>query len=384
MTPRPRTLYLLSHGFQTEYEVGFANGVARNGAAVTLISADNTLYSRLDSGIRALNLRGSQRGDRSALSKACNLARYFYSYSVLGLRHRNAIFHFCGLFTLRRGIGVLFEALLARMVFKTWWLTVHNLLPHDDHRKRTEYLFGMAYRLPDHLFVHTHKLKVQLIERFRLPEEKVTVIDHGIDRFIQANTATITTAKTRITEAFDLPAHNTLLLMFGNLSPYKGVEDLLEALEAEPLPEGAIILIAGKPNSAEFRDRLVASLEQHPNAGQIRMHLNYVDEDLIQPLLTAADAMILPYRHIDQSGVLFSAKSAGLPCILTDVGSFSEYMDPDKDIIIPPRDLGAFSEAILRICHESSSRNRERAIAAAENRYSWRLTLQPYVQLLAS
>jgi glycosyltransferase involved in cell wall biosynthesis len=380
MTPHKRPLFLLSHGFQTEYEVGFANGVARNGIAVTLIAADNTLYSRLDAGIRALNLRGSQRSDRSSLSKARNLARYFCSYSALGLRHRDAIFHFCGLFTLRRGVGVLVEALLARMVFKTWWLTVHNLLPHDDHRKRTEVLFGLVYRLPDHLFVHTHKLKTQLVQRFKLPEEKITVIDHGIDRFIQANA----TAKVRITEAFGLPPHKTLLLMFGNLSPYKGVEDLLEALESVALPEGVALLIAGKPNSAALRDGLMTRLGMHPNAKQIRLHLDYVDEDLIQPLLSAADVMILPYRHIDQSGVLFSAKSAGLPCILTDVGSFSEYMDPDKDILIPPRDRRALSEAILRFCQEPSSNHRERAVAAAESRYSWKLTLQPYVQLLAS
>ena len=57
---------LLSHGFQSEYEAGFANGLARNGVHVILIGSDTTLRDRIESSVKIINLRRSQdpRRDR--------------------------------------------------------------------------------------------------------------------------------------------------------------------------------------------------------------------------------------------------------------------------------------------------------------------------------
>ena len=55
---------LVSHGFQPDYEAGFANGLVRNGVGVTLIASDQSLYDRLVPKIEVLNLRGSQYPSR--------------------------------------------------------------------------------------------------------------------------------------------------------------------------------------------------------------------------------------------------------------------------------------------------------------------------------
>lgn len=369
-------LFLLSHGFQTEYEAGFANGASRVGLDVTVIASDNTLLDRMDSGVRTLNLRGSQNSRRSSLAKAANILRYVAAYTKLGISNRDAIFHFCGLFTLRRGIGVLVEALWSRLAFRTWWLTVHNLLPHDDHSAYTALIFRLTYRLPDRLIVHTPKIRQQLIESFGISPSKITVIEHGIDRFIHP----IPDCHTRITKAFQLPAHDRLLLVFGNISPYKGVDILLEALRRTRLPAQTVLLIAGKPSSPSLRTSLQVDVQCHPQSSRIHLHLDYVDEDLVAPLLSAADAMILPYRHIDQSGVLFAAKSAGLPCILTDVGSFADYIDQHTDILVPPADPEALSKAIEEICQRPAAIDRSNSIRAAMDRFSWSHTLAPYAR----
>ena len=49
----------------------------------------------------------------------------------------------------------------------------------------------------------------------------------------------------------------------------------------------------------------------------------YVDEAEVGPHFESVDAVVLPYRHIDQSGVLFTAFRFGCPIIGTDVGSFA-------------------------------------------------------------
>ena len=55
----------------------------------------------------------------------------------------------------------------------------------------------------------------------------------------------------------------------------------------------------------------------------------------------AADAIVLPYRHIDQSGVLFLAMKYGLPVVATRVGSLPDYVPEDAGILIerPAKEL---------------------------------------------
>ena len=124
---------LLSHGFQPEYEAGYANGIARNGITVTLVSSDNTLVDRLEPGIRQINLRGSQRMDRSRVEKFGNLMRYFFSYFFLLFRRRGTPVHVIGQFSTGNLWLSLVEAWMTRLLTGGYILTVHNLLPHDRH-----------------------------------------------------------------------------------------------------------------------------------------------------------------------------------------------------------------------------------------------------------
>ena len=87
---------LLGHGFQPEYEVGFANGLARNGWSVTLIGSDMSLRDRLDHRVRLLNLRRSQEPARPAWRKALNLLCYWLQCYGHLLRHRGTPVHVIG------------------------------------------------------------------------------------------------------------------------------------------------------------------------------------------------------------------------------------------------------------------------------------------------
>jgi hypothetical protein len=68
-----------------------------------------------------------------------------------------------------------------------------------------------------------------------------------------------------------------------------------------------------------------------------RVHLidRFVPDAEVPLLLRGSAAMVLPYRHIDQSGALFAARSAGLPVLATDVGSFAQYLEPGRDVLVP-------------------------------------------------
>ena len=124
---------LLSHGFQPEYEAGFANGLARNGVRVILIGSDMTLCSRIEPKVEIVNLRGSQDPRRPIWKKSINIIRYWVSCFSFLLSHRGMPVHVIGIFSTRHLWISLIEAWLIKWVSGSYILTVHNLLPHDRH-----------------------------------------------------------------------------------------------------------------------------------------------------------------------------------------------------------------------------------------------------------
>lgn len=371
-------LYLLSHGFQTEYEIGFANGAGSHSEVQTiLIGSDNTLVARLHPNVQYRNLRGAQTADRGKIEKALNLARYLVAYAALALSDRNAVFHFNGLFSSRKGPGVLLEALFARLFIKRWWLSVHNLLPHDAETPLNRWMFSLVYRLPDVLVVHTAKMAQRLAAEFDVPAHKLMVVEHGIDRFVEPHPQD----KATVAQRFGLSHFDTLLLMFGNVSPYKGADVLLEALRQCDLGPNVLILIAGHSTASSLSDHIRQEIRSLKQSGRhVHWYDAYIPDDDVPKLLGAADAMLLPYKSIDQSGVIFAAKSAGLRVVASDVGSFSQYVDAPRDYLVPPGDTRALARALESVCQQPEDRTqRITAVEDAKGRYAWSVTLREYM-----
>lgn len=376
--PGMRRVYLISIAFQGEYEVGFANGLLRNGVPVTVIGSNRTLVDRLDRDVEFLNLRGDQSPQRSRFAKFLNLLGYFGALRRTAARDRSAIFHTNGLFALRQGIGILGEALWCRLVFREWWLTVHNLLPHESETWLNKFVFGMAYKLPNRLFVHTEATATALCSTFRVSRDRVQVVEHGIDRFVAPDAE----GKERIRKWFDLPEFRTLILQFGNISRYKGVDLLVDAVERAALPGDTFVLIVGRTSSDRYREELIGKLGSMRNAQQIAWRDEYISDDSIPHLLAAADCMVLPYRKIDQSGVMFAAKSAGLPVIASDVGSFRGYVEAGRDVLIPAGNVDALAGALSEVARRGPLVEREKFSESARKKYAWEVTLRPYADFV--
>ena len=383
MTGAPvRRVYLISTAFQDDYEVGFANGLFRNGVPVTVVGADLSRAGRLDRGIEFLNLRGDQDPRRPAWKKSLNIVRYFGALARTALRARGAVFHTSGLFALRRGLGVLFEALWCRLVMREWWLTVHNPLPHDDQTRINRLAFGVAYRLADRLVVHTEATAAALARDFGVDRGRIQVVEHGIDRFVESDAGSRAESRARVRRRLSLPDHGVLMLVFGRVSRYKGVDTLLEAVDRAKLPDNTLVLIAGIGASPDYRAELQARMAAMRNPGRVVWRDEYVADDDIPDLLAAADAMVLPYRRIDQSGALFAAKSAGLPVIASDVGEFARYAEPGRDVLVPAGDVAALAEALSHVAAREPVDERAAHVEAARRAWAWQVTLRPYAELV--
>ncbi len=171
-----------------------------------------------------------------------------------------------------------------------------------------------------------------------------------------------------------------VVLCFGLMRPYKGIDLLLEAWRGI---EAAELWIAGMP-------RMDISPLQAAAPPGVRFVPRFIDGHELPAYFRRADLVVLPYREIDQSGVLFTALAFARPLLLSDVGGFPEVARTGAARTFPAGDAGALHDAISELLADPGARAEmsARARAAASGEYSWdeigRRTLALYSELVAA
>jgi glycosyltransferase involved in cell wall biosynthesis len=206
---------------------------------------------------------------------------------------------------------------------------------------------------------------------------RIHVIPHGAFDYL-----------TRLREESPLPrelqgAEGPVILSFGVIRPYKGIDVLLRAFAAV---EGAELWIVGRPLGADLAElhRLAAAAP-----GPVRMLTRFVPDSEVPAIMRRADIVALPYRDVDQSGVLYTALAFGKPIVASAVGGFGEVLQGHgAGRLVAPGDPNALAAALRELLAQPAERARlgEAALAAARGPYSWdsiaRRTLDLYQQLL--
>lgn len=331
-----RDVICVSHGFLPEYERGFCNGLSSLDIAVTLIGSDRTDRSGLAPSIRVLNLRGSQDERRSRWHKAVNLLRYQGRLIALSWRQQEATWHVFGSIEPALWYGVVF-GLWFRTLGLRYVLTVHNLLPHDRHTRFQRWCFGWAYRIPTQLVVHTQRMKSNLIDSLGLAPDRITCMGHGLEPIDERHFAGIRVGQ---------KAAPVRILMFGRLMPYKGADVLLQALATVSFDFR--LIVAGPSPDRAYRARLMRWADEHAISQHVDWQPKHVAEAEMSRIFETADLVVLPYRHIDQSGVLFQALRFGVPVVATRVGEFENLVTPDVGELAAPGDAASLANALNR------------------------------------
>ena len=111
----------------------------------------------------------------------------------------------------------------------------------------------------------------------------------------------------------------------------------------------------------------------------------FVPDAQVAALFRRADLAVLPYREIDQSGVLFTALGAGTPLVLSAVGGFPEVAAEGAAELVPPGDAAALHATLARLLGDPAARERLAAAArgAAAERYGWDAIARRHLELYA-
>jgi glycosyltransferase involved in cell wall biosynthesis len=213
----------------------------------------------------------------------------------------------------------------------------------------------------------------KLREQAGVPAERVHVIPHGPLDYL-----------TRIPAPAPLPAELNatdapVVLFFGIVRPYKGVDVLLEAFQ-ELDGTGAELWIVGKTlnvDIGELRERA------RRTSTVVRFVSRFIDDREIPPLFERADLVVLPYRQAEQSGVLYTALAFGKPIVMSAIGGFPEVAARGAGRLVPPGDVQALAAAIGELLERPEERRRLAAAAraAVEGRYSWDAIAQDHIAL---
>jgi glycosyltransferase involved in cell wall biosynthesis len=249
-------------------------------------------------------------------------------------------------------------------------LTAHDILPREA-RPGQRAAQRRLYDRFDAIVVHSEHGRRRLTGELNIDAERVHVIPHGVLEHLAASAA----GEQRAPFATELP----VVLCFGLMRPYKGIDVLLEAWRGI---DGAELWIAGMP-------RMDISMLRATAPPGVRFVPRFVGDDELPAYFRRADLVVLPYREIDQSGVLFTALAFGKPLLLSDVGGFPEVAATGAARSFPAGDVVALHERLLELIGDASARSklaaRARELAAGE--YSWsaiaRRTLELYESLLS-
>lgn len=362
---------LISNGFQPNYEKGYANGLAANGIDVELIGSDRTLYADLRPEIRAINLRGSQNPRRSRLAKLFNLLTYLFKLHAHLSRIRPRTLHLTGMLLGGTGWAALAELGLHRLESRRLWLTVHNLVPHGRQEQKGMFVRRWLYRIPHILVVHTNKMRQSLIETYGVPEDRIIVMQHGADDIPDA----VSTVSPERRE------DELRVLLFGAILPYKGVDIFLQALHY-CRDVRITATIAGDTRDLDYASRVQEWMNTVPAPHQVEWKRGYVPESALPDLFAEVDVVALPYRRIDQSGVLFTAYRFGVPVLCFDVGAFREYVPAFAGRIVDEQSPKSLAKNLGEFRREIGRYDRTAILDYARS-FAWEKTVRVLLPQLA-
>ena len=374
----PRRIVMFDPGcFIPYYVASLCRNLAALGAQVRVVTSPPLFESIESDGSYAVDrfffpyLRG---GVRDAVRHRPGIRQ-----ALKGLSYPRGLFRtWCalragspGVFHLQWAPFPLFDRLLVRALGRRGWrlvYTEHDPLPIPARRARRRHHLELL-RLMDAVIVHTLQQREEIATAVPEVTKRLHVIAHGGRSSATSSAAERARSRERLGVEHDRP----VLLFIGLIKPYKGLDDLVEAMPAVVARHPrALLLVAGEPLMP------LGALEQRIDARGLQRHVamrpGFVPSAEMSAYFTAADLLVAPYVSVGASGVLVMAQEHGLPAVVTRVGGLPEFVEGDEcGFVVPPRSPSVLAEAICRAFddRDALARMGERARRRIARDHAW-------------
>jgi len=237
----------------------------------------------------------------------------------------------------------------------------HNIIPHEEHLLDTR-LTKRFFCFIDSFIVLSKKVENELLNI--VPGAKYKYSPHPVYNIFK-NTLSKEQAKAELNIAT-----KKVLLFFGLIRKYKGLDILINAMEKINTElDDYTLLIVGEcyENKAKYTDLI-------KNAGitdNVQCHYSFVPDNEVGKYFSASDVVVLPYKSASQSGIVQIAYHFDTPVIVSDVGGLPEIVDEGKTGYCVEPSSNAFAKAIKAFYEKDNINELNSNISDYKSQFSW-------------
>lgn len=306
---------IIANGFQHDYIIELLNSLSGKVKKLDFIGSSFYQKDKLHPDIIFMDLRGSNDESVSVLHKIIRNLKYYIRLIKYLFLSKVDIIHVQWLrFNVFEGI---FFTLLARSLRIKIVYTAHDVLPHMKDNVYNRIVFYIIYHLQNKIIVHTEFIRNRLMKEFNVSSSKLIIVKHGVYQVEENKEITKVIAKS----SFGLKESDKMILFFGIITKYKGLDILLKAFqEFQRYKSDYYLIIAGRV-AKEYQFTYEEIIREYDNSNIIQQ-LRFINDQEKEYLFKAADVVVLPYIEASQSGVLFMSYAYGRPVIAPIIGGF--------------------------------------------------------------
>lgn len=244
------------------------------------------------------------------------------------------------LFIIRLKIDILhtttfcdFDSLLL-LFKKKMVVTLHDPIPHTgEESSRREIFRRLVIKYSSKICLLNELQKKKFIDLYHVDENKVAINRLGVYDSVGVYKKSIIDV--------DVTKEKSVLF-FGRISPYKGIEYLLEAMKmVHSQYSNVTCVIMGSGN-------FYFDITQYLSLSYIKIINRFIATDELITAIENSTMVVCPYTDATQSGVVYTSYALFKPVIASNVGGFSEsVIDSETGILVPAKDSRKLADAIL-------------------------------------
>ena len=248
-------------------------------------------------------------------------------------------------------------------------LTVHDPFVHSGEGDKTEHRArNIAFHLCRKLILLNDKQKDMFIKHYQLQKKRVYVNSLGIYdsmRVVESNT--------------EKQPYSKYILLFGRISPYKGIDVLCEAMRLvhEKLPDIHCVIAGG--------GKMYFDYSPYENLPYIHLLNHFIDTPELGELIKGSLFTVCPYKDATQSGVVYSSLAYNKPIIASNVGALGDaVIDGKTGILVKPNDTKELAEAIVKLAGQEdllSKMSAEISEVFVDGKQSWNVIANKYIAI---
>lgn len=245
-----------------------------------------------------------------------------------------------------------------------------NVLPHE--KRIGDQPFTRYFMKPVDAFVTMSEKVMKDLRTFT--DKKAALVNHPIyDHF--GEPVNKSTARLHL----QLPVQQKIILFFGFIRQYKGLDLLLRAMATAGVRAAGIrLLVAGEfYEDANVYHQLIDELQLH---SQVILRTDFIPDSEVKYFLSAADFVIQPYRNATQSGVTPLAYHFEKPMLVTNVGGLPDTVPDGKVGVVTEPDVTAIAQGILRL-YELGESHFLPYLQEEKKKYSWQALAASLLEL---